>query len=283
MKEGLGDILLTFQARVPRGGSARTLVFANHHESRISVYLVNCLVPDDPNIRVTGQTRNYEQSVYRLDYAQAAVRNAPLPVHAQESLASRLSPFLAFFRHGIRHILTGYDHLLFVSALVLAATGLWDLIKVVSAFTIAHTITLPMGAFDLVHVPSSIIEPMISLSIVFVAVQNVFWPQRARGWSRLAGAFFFGLFHGLGFAGGFVEAMREMPSGTMLLAIFAFSIGVETGHQIVVLPLFALLRAARRSMPDTVARARLSMTLQRIGSGVISAAGVYYLCVALGW
>jgi hypothetical protein len=134
---------------------------------------------------------------------------------------------------------------------------------------------------NVVHLSERIVEPLISASIVFVALQNVFWPINARGWSRLGAAFFFGLFHGLGFAGGLLEAMRQMQSGTMFLAILAFSIGVEAGHQMVVLPLFASLKAARHSQPDAVTRTRLWMKLQRIGSAGISIAGVYYLCLAL--
>jgi hypothetical protein len=114
-------------------------------------------------------------------------------------------------------------------ALVLAATTLWDLIKVVSAFTFAHTITLRLAAFNLVHLPERVVEPLLSASIVFVALQNVFWPRDVRGWSRLGAVFFFGLFHGLGFAGGLLDAMGEMPSATMLLVLLAFRIGVETG------------------------------------------------------
>jgi len=195
--------------------------------------------------------------------------------------ASKSSLFKAYLYHGIHHILTGYDHLLFVSALVLAATTLWDLVKVVSAFTLAHTITLTLAALSLIHLPERVVEPLIAASIVFVAVQNVFWPARARGWSRLGAAFFFGLFHGLGFAGGLMDAMREMQSSTMLLAILAFSIGVETGHQMVVIPLFAFLKAARHTQDDAVRRTRLSMAFQRIGSAGISIAGMYYLCLAL--
>jgi hypothetical protein len=97
---------------------------------------------------------------------------------------------------------------------------------------------LSLAAFNLVSLPQWVVEPLISASIVFVALQNVFWRSRATGWSRLGAAIFFGLFHGLGFAGGLFEAMREMQTGTMLLAILAFSIGIEFGHQMVVIPLF---------------------------------------------
>jgi hypothetical protein len=76
MREGRGEIQLEFNADLPRGGPRRRLIFENHHQRRIAAYLVNCLVPRDPDIRVTAQNRNYRQSYYRLDYAQAGVRVA---------------------------------------------------------------------------------------------------------------------------------------------------------------------------------------------------------------
>jgi hydrogenase/urease accessory protein HupE len=287
MQEGLGEILLNFDAAVPAGGADRRLVFVNHHQPAISVYLANCLVLADPAIRVTDQNRNYTQSHYEVDYTQGAVAAVAPGATRWQHLRTWLdssgsaSLFKAFFYHGVHHILTGYDHLLFVSALVLAATTLWNLLKVVSAFTLAHTITLTLAAFNLVHLPERVVEPLISASIVFVAIQNVFWPSLAGGWSRLGAAFFFGLFHGLGFAGGLLDAMRQMQCGSMLVALLAVSIGVEAGHQMVVLPLFACLKTLRRTRPDPVLRTRLMMRLQRIGSAAISVAGVYYLCLAL--
>jgi hypothetical protein len=75
LREGLGAIELELHADVPRGGCDRRLVFENRHETRIAAYLVNCLVPTDPGIRITEQRRNYTQSVYRLDYVDAAGRS----------------------------------------------------------------------------------------------------------------------------------------------------------------------------------------------------------------
>jgi hypothetical protein len=123
---------------------------------------------------------------------------------------------------------------------------------------------------------------VIAASIIFVAVQNVFWPERTRGWTRLIVAFFFGLFHGLGFAGGLLDAMQGMSSNTLVLAILGFSAGVEVGHQVVVLPTFCALKFARgwRSGTDREARALL---LSRWGSGAISLAGMVYLGAALRW
>ena len=186
-----------------------------------------------------------------------------------------------FFGEGVHHILTGYDHLLFVAALVLAARTLLDLVKVVTAFTLAHTLTLTLSLLGLVRLPGSIVEPLIAASIVVVAAQNVFWPDRSRGWGRLAAAFFFGLFHGLGFAGGLVEAMSGTTATVLVLAIGTFSLGVEVGHQLVVVPLYLALRLARRARSEPGGPERVARLLQRGGSAAVCAAGVVYLTFAL--
>jgi hypothetical protein len=184
----------------------------------------------------------------------------------------------AYVRHGIIHILTGYDHLLFVTALLLAVTSLWDLVKVISAFTLAHTITLAMATLDVFRLPEGLVEPLIAASIVFVAAQNVLRPDRSRGKGRLLVAFLFGLFHGLGFAGGLLDAMSGMHAAGATTAIAAFSAGVEIGHQAVVLPTFGGLCLLRRANAGATDRERL---LRRYGSAVIALIGVFYLGAAL--
>jgi hypothetical protein len=180
-----------------------------------------------------------------------------------------------YLEHGIRHILGGWDHLLFMAALVLAVVSLWDLIAVVTAFSLAHTVTLTLAALHWINLPSSLVEPMIALSIVAVAAQNLVAPRQTRGWPRLLIAFGFGLFHGLGFAGGLLDAMTGLPGKAIAIAIAAFSAGVEIGHQIVVLPLFGGMLIARRCGERAVGWFR------RIGSAVVFTAGIYYLIFAL--
>jgi hydrogenase/urease accessory protein HupE len=184
-----------------------------------------------------------------------------------------------FFMHGIRHILTGYDHLLFACALVLAVSTLWELAKVVTAFTVAHSITLTLATFGVVAVPSAILEPLISASIVVVALMDVLRPGSGLDRARLGASFAFGLLHGLAFAGGLLEVMHRMPHSLVVLAILGFSVGVEVGHQIVLLPLFGMLRAIRRlpSKPGSNPAARA----RRIGSSAIAVAGLYYFGLAL--
>ena len=183
-----------------------------------------------------------------------------------------------YIRHGIMHILSGYDHLLFIAALALAVATLWDLVKVVSAFTLAHSLTLTLSVLNVIRLPSNVVEPMIAASIVFVALQNVILPEQCRGAGRLLVAFFFGLFHGLGFAGGLLSAMEGMAGFAIGLAILAFSIGVEIGHQMVVLPIFGALKIARRSAPRA---AEIPSRTVRYGSAGIFVAGMFYLVSAL--
>jgi hypothetical protein len=115
-------------------------------------------------------------------------------------------------------------------------------------------------------------------SIVFVAAQNVFWPQRSRGASRLGVAFFFGLFHGLGFAGGLLDAMEGMAGLTIGLAIVAFSVGIEIGHQVAVVPIFALLKLLRSRHG---AASHFAHGIFRYGSAAICLTGLFYLIAAL--
>jgi len=186
-----------------------------------------------------------------------------------------------FCRLGVGHILSGYDHLLFVCGLVLGAVTLWDLVKVVTAFTLAHTLTLTLSVLNIVRLQSHIVEPMIAGSIVFVAVTNLLWPKHSRGHVRLATAFFFGLFHGLGFAGGLLDAMNGMSGLAVGVAITAFSLGVELGHQMIVLPVFFGVQLARRVRADAPGRERISLAVMRAGSLLICVAGMCYLLSAL--
>lgn len=145
--------------------------------------------------------------------------------------------FVSFLGLGVEHIIGGIDHLLFLAALLALATGLWQMVKIVTAFTVAHSVTLSLAALGVVDVPSSIIEPLIAASIVWVAVENLLAPAGiGRRW-LIAGAF--GLIHGLGFASALTEL--NVSRETLLRALVGFNIGVELGQLAFVavfLPLF---------------------------------------------
>jgi len=219
----------------------------------------------------TGLLRSRQSFEFATRLA-ASEEGRPAPAATEKGWKT----FREYLRHGVMHILTGYDHLLFVSALVLAAVSFWDMVKVIAAFTLAHTITLALSVFDIFRLPPWVVEPVIALSIVFVALENVLWPHRSRSWIRLAVAFSFGLVHGLGFAGGLLDAMAGLPAIGIWIALGAFSLGVEIGHQLVVLPLFGLLVLGRRVFQEGFAKPAM-----RYGSFAISLCGAYYLCVAI--
>jgi hydrogenase/urease accessory protein HupE len=151
---------------------------------------------------------------------------------------------------GIEHILSGYDHLLFVVALVLLLNGLWTIFKAVTAFTLAHSITLIGTTLGLMGLPQRPVESVIALSIVFLAVEIA---KRQPGQPRLAErapwvvAFLFGLLHGFGFAGALKEV--GLPEGEVPTALLTFNLGVEIGQVVIVAVTLALLAALRRWAP----------------------------------
>ncbi|WP_299741658.1 HupE/UreJ family protein [uncultured Tateyamaria sp.] len=162
--------------------------------------------------------------------------------------ASGWQTFGAYVPVGFDHILPkGLDHILFVLGLFFLSTRLGPLLWQVTAFTLAHTVTLALGALGLVNLPGSIVEPLIAASIVYVAVENIF----ARGLNRWRPmiVFGFGLLHGLGFAS--VLGEFGLPEGQFIPALIGFNVGVELGQlTVIALAAFALwlgVRAARVS------------------------------------
>lgn len=135
---------------------------------------------------------------------------------------------LSFFKLGIEHLLTGYDHILFLLT-VIVAMSLADTIKAVTAFTIAHSVTMALAFLGVVSLPASIVEPLIAMTIVYVAMENVLMPNARRRWA-LTGLF--GLVHGLGFVGALktITVSRE----ELLLSLASFNIGIEVGQLLVI-------------------------------------------------
>ena len=203
------------------------------------------------------------------------------PARVPESLrqfeaGTTLPSFGSYLRLGIWHILTGYDHLLFLAALALAARTLGDFLKLILTFTVAHSITVTLAALNLVRAPAWFVEPFIAGTIVFVAVENILAPRRVSAPSRLAMAFGFGLVHGLGFARGLSESLGTAGGRGVALAIVAFCLGVEFGHLAVGVPFWGGLRAGRAQWGDAFSSRALKW-----GSGVVAVGGAYFLVVAL--
>ena len=156
--------------------------------------------------------------------------------------ADKPQTFWQFLKLGVQHILTGYDHLAFLFALLLLGSGLREAAKIITSFTVAHSITLALATFNLVNLPPSIVEPMIAVSIVYVGLENIFRRDINRRWLL---TFAFGLIHGFGFA----SVLRELGIGGQgsgaIVPLLSFNLGVEAGQiaiAAVVLPLIWKLR-----------------------------------------
>ena len=168
--------------------------------------------------------------------------------------ASKLKVAGDYWRMGTVHILEGVDHLLFVLALMLIVTGFKPLLKAVTAFTVAHSITLALATLGVVHIPSAPTEALIALSILFLAVEIIHSRQGKISLTEQypwVVAFAFGLFHGLGFAGALSEI--GLPQQEIPLALLMFNVGVETGQLMfiaAVLALFAVLKRLPVTLPQ---------------------------------
>jgi len=153
-----------------------------------------------------------------------------------------------YFKLGVEHILFGIDHLLFVLALLIITGGTMRLIKAVTAFTVAHSITLTAATLGFVHVPQPPVEATIALSIVFVAAEIVHQRGGREGITAHAPwvvAFTFGLLHGFGFAGALSEI--GLPQGDVPLALLFFNVGVEVGQLLFIAAVLALIVPMRRT------------------------------------
>jgi len=184
-----------------------------------------------------------------------------------------------FIPAGIQHIVIGPDHVLFLVGLLLLGGSLWQLTRIVTAFTIGHSITLSLAALDVFSPPRSIIEPAIALSIVFVGADNILVQKDAGGGAERARgsrprdirawvAGIFGLVHGFGFA----AVLKELglPATALGWSLFSFNVGVEIGQlAIVVVVAWALAAVRRRNEP-------LSRKLAFAGSVVVILAGGYW-------
>ena len=207
----------------------------------------------DPNHRGLLDVRaaGYEQA----SVLAAATPNLTLNLGAPE----RLAQFRAFLDEGIWHIWTGYDHILFLLTLLLPAVvlfrdGHWeprsslrdallDVLKVVTAFTVAHSLTLSLAVNGLVHLPSRVVESGIALTVLLGALNNVLPVVRSRRWVV---AFAFGLIHGMGFAS--VLTDLGLAGWNLALALVGFNLGVEVGQLAIVMvfiPFAFGLRATR--------------------------------------
>jgi hydrogenase/urease accessory protein HupE len=208
-------------------------------------------------LRVAIAGRPEGIAVLSADEAVHEIRLREPPV----SLVRQVAHFVWL---GMEHIWIGYDHILFLLALVVVGTRLGPLVKIVTAFTVAHSITLVLAALEWVALPSRVVESGIALSIAWVALENFWIKDLSRRWIL---TFCFGFVHGFGFA----NVLRDLglPSQGLVASLLAFNVGVEIGQVAIVALIFPLiLWLSRQSFHDRTVR---------IASGIILLFGVGWL------
>lgn len=218
---------------------------ADQKDIRLHLHFTWAKPPD--NLRVSCRLFPYDPrhktflDIYRSNRLERQIifdeHNDQIEYHLGTQQGT-LAVIRQFLFEGVHHIFIGPDHILFIIGLLLLGGTLTQLLKIVSAFTVAHSITLALATLNILTPPARLIEPAIALSIVFVGVHSLFASKEKRDW-RLIFAFCFGFIHGFGFA----NVLREMnlPRGALGWSLFSFNLGVEVGQASIVLAVAPLL------------------------------------------
>jgi hydrogenase/urease accessory protein HupE len=258
--------------KVPARGEAKLALFARLPES--------CTPEDDPlrsidgaaylerwtafcaeglkgqRIGIDGLTATLTDVLVRITYADGAVEVARLTPDAPEFIAkgaqTGFEVLQTYFRLGVDHILSGFDHLLFVLCLILLIGSPWMLLKAITAFTLAHSITLAGATLGFLSLPQAPVEAVIALSIAFLAAELVRERRDSLRRAPWVAAFAFGLLHGFGFAGALSET--GLPQSDVPLALVGFNLGVEAGQLLFVAVVLAARWALGRILTRPVPR-----------------------------
>jgi hydrogenase/urease accessory protein HupE len=219
---------------------------------------------DGQTVRVDGLERTITDVLVNVTLSDGrSVQEFLKPQHnsVRLDLSVRAAPPAgAYLALGVEHILTGIDHLLFVFGLLLLVGRSWALLKTITAFTIAHSITLAATAFGWLHIRSSVVEALVALSIVVLAVELV---RRQRGETGVTSrypwmiAFLFGLLHGCAFAGALAEV--GLPQEHIPLALFLFNVGVEIGQLLFIAAASVVLWLLGRWIHSSPGRGRFAI------------------------
>jgi hydrogenase/urease accessory protein HupE len=179
-----------------------------------------------------------------------------------------LPSFWQYVRLGVEHILTGYDHLLFLAGLLLACRRFQSVLAIVTSFTAAHSLTLALSAMGVFALPSKVAEPLIAATIVFVGVENLVRGDEPR-WRRVL-AFFFGLIHGFGFASALRATGIGLQGAPLAMPLFSFNLGVEIG-QVAVVAVFLPVLGGLSAFPPFARYGR------PLFSVIVAAMGLFWL------
>jgi len=254
--------------------TARHFIREKTDNAFIDTWSVNC--PQDlkgKQIVIRGLEGTLTDALVRIEMldgnVQAALLTSGNPVLTIQKEPSVMDVVKSYFTLGVEHILLGIDHLLFVLGLLLITAGKWRILKTITAFTLAHSITLAMAALGVVNIPSAPVEAVISLSIVFVAYEALQTKRNdiavQRPWLV---AFIFGLLHGFGFAGAL--SATGLPQNSIAPALFFFNVGVEAGQLIFIVTVLLLMLVFKRILQ------RLPQTMHKIPAYVIGSLAMFW-------
>lgn len=237
------------------------------------------------NIQIDGLATVSTDVLLRIRLADGIEHSAILNANQLSFIIpqqpSKKEVAVSYWQMGTIHILQGFDHLLFLLTLLLIVQGIWPLLKTVTAFTLAHSITLVLATLGLVNLPSAPTEAVIALSIMLLAVEVVHRNQGKHTFSEQFPwliAFAFGLVHGLGFAGALSEI--GIPQNEVPLSLLMFNVGVETGQVLFVITVSLMLFALRklqsngalvltRAAPYAIGGVAAFWTISRVGSFLV--------------
>ncbi|MGH9339008.1 MAG: HupE/UreJ family protein [Acidobacteriota bacterium] len=208
-------------------------------EDKIQELLIGCTLPAITNSGHVHLSRiNHAGQSDQVIFDQGFTEHR---IMVDRGLSGYLRQVRQFVFLGIEHIFTGWDHILFLVTVLLIGSSLKELVKVVTSFTLAHSITLILAVLGVVSLSSRFVESFIAISIVYTAMENLLRTETAKRWMITSA---FGLIHGFGFAG--ILRDLELPRQGLMLSLFSFNVGVEMGQLAIVLILFpALLYATR--------------------------------------
>ena len=281
----LQDALPALIARMRLAADGTALILSADHAEvidepnlalpRRSILKLSATLPSGANSVTFGWDAAFGEMVLRqaegdaplADYVRDGKDSPPIPIKGVERApVTGLAAFATYIPVGFDHIVPkGLDHILFVLGLFFLSTRLSPLLWQVTAFTLAHTVTLALSALGYVALPGSVVEPLIAASIVFVAVENIWAAGRLAVW-RPALVFGFGLLHGMGFAA--VLGEFGLPEHAVIPALLGFNVGVELG-QLAVLAVAGLLFwtwAARQSWYRVAIVVPASLAIAAVGS-----------------
>jgi hydrogenase/urease accessory protein HupE len=230
---------------------------ARHYRSTVLL----AVAPDARQVVLIGAGERAAQDLLDADRTEIT-----LAADANPGLGAVI---LRYVLAGMQHIFIGYDHICFLIAIILWARKLWPVVKMVTAFTIAHSITLSLAALDIVRIPSAITEPAIAATIIYVAVENFFSHDVRNRWRDTFG---FGLIHGFGFA----SALQEfgLPRSALAPALASFNIGVEIGQVVIVSAALPLLLLVDRAFGE---QRRPTVVAYGLSGVIVILAGYWFL------